>query len=93
MSLSSKQNDILALFNLESEDIEDISYANEADLAIIRILLRPDYPPCPDCGNKNVLVKGYDVDSGKTATGIWIICNTIPAFLQMAPGLSLRNDL
>ena len=61
MSLSSKQNDILALFNLESEDIEDISYANEADLAIIRILLRPDYPPCPDCGNKNVLVKGYEL--------------------------------
>ena len=61
MSLSSQQNDILALFNLESEDIEDISYANEAELAIIRILLRPDYPPCPDCGNPNVLIKGYEL--------------------------------
>ena len=61
MSLSSQQNDILALFNLESEDIEDISYTNEAELAIIRILLRPDYPPCPDCGNPNVLIKGYEL--------------------------------
>ncbi len=61
MSLSSQQNDILALFNLESDDIEDISYANEAELAIIRILLRPDYPPCPDCGNPNVLIKGYEL--------------------------------
>ena len=61
MSLTNQQNDILALFNLESEDIEDISYANEAELAIIRILLRPDYPPCPDCGNPNVLIKGYEL--------------------------------
>ena len=61
MSLSKQQNDILALFNLESEDIEDISYSNEADLAIIRILLRPDYPPCPDCGNPDVVIKGYEL--------------------------------
>ena len=61
MSLSNQQNDILALFNLESEDIEDISYSNEADLAIIRILLRPDYPPCPDCGNPDVVIKGYEL--------------------------------
>ena len=71
MSLSSQQNDILALFNLESEDIEDISYANEAELVIIRILLRPDYPPCPDCGNPNVLIKGYVQRPPLPMSGLW----------------------
>ena len=61
MSLSSEQHDILTLFNLESENVEDIAYANEGSNAIIRILLRPDYPPCPDCGNKHTLIKGYEL--------------------------------
>ena len=39
MSLSSTQNDIIALFNLESEDIEDISYSNEGKISIIRIFI------------------------------------------------------
>ena len=40
MSLSSEQHDILTLFNLESENVKDIAYANEGSNAIIRILLR-----------------------------------------------------
>lgn len=59
MSLSSTQNDIIALFNLESEDIEDISYSNEGKISIIRILLRANYPPCPCCNGSEVVIKGY----------------------------------
>ena len=61
MSLSSKQNDIIALFNLEDTDIEDISYVNEGGKAIVRISLCPDYPRCPDCDNPNVVIKGYEL--------------------------------
>ena len=60
MSLNSQQHDILTLFNLESDNVEDISFANEGSNAIIRISLRANYPPCPDCGNKHVLIKGYE---------------------------------
>lgn len=61
MPLSSAQYDILALFNLESEDVEDISFANEDGQAAIHILLRANYPPCPDCANTEVLIKGYEL--------------------------------
>ena len=61
MALSSKQNDIIELFNLESENVEDISYLNDGTNTIVVISLRPGYPPCPDCGNQNVLIKGYEL--------------------------------
>ena len=60
MSLSKEQNDILALFNLENEDVEDVSFSNEEGNAVVRILLRANYPPCPDCGNTDVVIKGYE---------------------------------
>lgn len=60
MSLNSQKNDILTLFNLESDDAEDISFTNEGDKAIVHILLRANYPPCPDCGNTHVVIKGYE---------------------------------
>ena len=41
---------ILSLFNLEDTDVEDISFRNLNNEAAANILLRADYPPCPDCG-------------------------------------------
>ena len=61
MALSNRQNDILELFNLESEDIENISYVNDNGTAVVALSLRPDYPPCPDCGNTDVTIKGYEL--------------------------------
>lgn len=61
MSLSRAKNDILALFNLESEDIQDIGYMNTNNMAIVQISLRANYPPCPDCGNEDVKIKGYEL--------------------------------
>jgi transposase len=61
MSLSRAKNDILSLFNLESEDIQDIGYMNTNNMAIVQISLRANYPPCPDCGNEDVKIKGYEV--------------------------------
>jgi transposase len=61
MALSTTQNDILALFNLESEDVQDISYVNTNNMAVIHISLRANYPPCTDCGNTDVKIKGYEL--------------------------------
>ena len=61
MSLSIEKQDILSLFNLEDDMIQDISFTNQNNCAIADILLRPDYPPCPSCGNKHVLIKGYQL--------------------------------
>lgn len=61
MSLSNEQNSILALLNLESEDVEDVSLANVKGNANIHLSLRPDYPPCPDCGTSEVLVKSFEL--------------------------------
>ena len=61
MSLSRAKNDILSLFNLESEDIQDIGYMNTNNMAIVQISLRANYPPCPDCGNEDVKIKGYEL--------------------------------
>ena len=59
MSLTKEKQDILALFNLEDENIEDISFSNENNCAAAEVLLRADYPPCPDCGNTHVVIKCY----------------------------------
>ena len=61
MSLNKEKYDILTLFNLEDEDIEDISFSNINNYAVADVFLRPDYPPCPDCGNTHVLIKGYQL--------------------------------
>ncbi len=61
MALSDKQHDILELFNLESEDIENVNYRNDGVNIIVDLSLRPDYPPCPDCGNTEVVIKGYEL--------------------------------
>ncbi len=59
MSLTKEKQDILALFNLEDENIEHISFSNENNCAAAEVLLRADYPPCPDCGNTHVVIKCY----------------------------------
>ena len=61
MALSDTQNEILALFNLENDDIEDITFSNDSGISSVRILLCALYPPCPVCGNPNVRIKGYDI--------------------------------
>ncbi len=61
MSLNKQQKDILVLFNLEEEDIQDISFFNMNGIAIADVFLRPDHPPCPSCGNTNTVIKGYQL--------------------------------
>lgn len=61
MSLDKDKNALLALFNLESENVLDVNYFNDATGAVVSVLLRPDYPPCPDCGNTSVIIKGYEL--------------------------------
>jgi len=61
MSLSKEQRDILVFFNLENDDVEDVSFSNVDGVAQVDILLRPDYPECPACGYKEVQIKGYQV--------------------------------
>lgn len=61
MARSDSMSDLLAFFNLENEDIEDIILTNEGDLSIVHVLLRADYPPCPACGNSQVVIKGYEL--------------------------------
>ena len=50
---------ILSLFYLEDTDVEDISFRNLNNEAAANILLRADYPPCPDCGCTHPQIKGY----------------------------------
>lgn len=61
MALSDKQNDILALFNLEPEDVEEVTNVNDGKQTIVHILLRANYPPCPGCDNPDVHIKGYEL--------------------------------
>lgn len=60
MSLDKDKNAILSLFNLESENVQDVDYYDDPTGAVISVLLRPDYPPCPDCGCSEVTIKGYE---------------------------------
>jgi len=59
MGLSIHSNDVLALFNLEEDRVESISIHNESNQAVVDVLLRADYPPCPSCGCADVKIKGY----------------------------------
>ena len=59
MSLNVESNDVLALFNLEGDDVQSISVHNSNGQAIVDVLLRAGYPPCPSCGCQKPLIKGY----------------------------------
>ena len=61
MALTVEKQDILCLYNLEADNIQDISFSNQNGCAVAFISLRPDYPPCPDCGNTHVRIKGYQL--------------------------------
>ena len=54
------KNDLLSLFNLEDDAVEDISFINKNGIAMIDVLLHPNYPPCPRCGNTRVWVKDFN---------------------------------
>lgn len=56
-----EKDDILAFFNLESENIQSISITNLPNSTVADIFLHPDYPPCPHCSNPRVLIKGYQL--------------------------------
>lgn len=60
MAQSASKTDLLAFFNLENDEIEDILITNEGNLSIVHVLLCADYPPCPVCGNTDVVIKGYE---------------------------------
>ena len=60
MAQSASKSDLLAFFNLENDEIEDILITNEGNLSIVHVLLCADYPPCPVCGNTDVVIKGYE---------------------------------
>jgi len=61
MSSNVEEDDVLALFNLESENIESFSIFNHPNCTVADIFLHPDYPPCPDCGNTHTTIKGYQL--------------------------------
>lgn len=59
MTESSEREAILELFNLDRERVEEAQYHNENSCAVVDVLLRADYPPCPDCGCKRPQIKEY----------------------------------
>lgn len=61
MIFTKEKESILALFNLENKDVEDVSLFNESDKAVVHISLCANYPPCPSCGNTDVVIKGYEM--------------------------------
>ena len=61
MAQSASKCDLLAFFNLENDEIEDILITNEGNLSIVHVSLCADYPPCPVCGNTDVVIKGYEL--------------------------------
>ena len=61
MAIPTKEQDILTLFNIEDEDVEHVSLQYTADKLYADILLRSLKPPCPICGNTNVVIKDYTV--------------------------------
>lgn len=61
MSLNTEKQDILRLFNLEDEDIQDISFSIAGNCSVADVLLRDERSPCPECGNDHVLIKGYQI--------------------------------
>ena len=61
MSDKIEKNDVLAFFNLEAENIQEITINNFPNHTVAEISLRPEYPPCPKCSNPRVLIKGYQL--------------------------------
>ena len=50
MSEQSERQAILEFFNLDVGSVENVTFDNANGSAAVHILLRPDHPPCPDCG-------------------------------------------
>lgn len=61
MSESTEKSAILELFNLDYANVENASYSNQGGTAVVDVLLRPDYPPCPDCGCTSPVIKEYQL--------------------------------
>lgn len=59
MSGSTEKQAILELFNLDQSRIKEVEYHNDNGSAVVDILLRADYPPCPGCGCKEPEIKEY----------------------------------
>ena len=50
MSEQSDKQAILEFFNLDTGSVENVIFHNDNGSASVHVLLRPDHPPCPDCG-------------------------------------------
>lgn len=61
MSETTEKTAILELFNLDRNGVQNVSYSNADGSAVIDILLRPDYPSCPDCGCSSPVIKEYQL--------------------------------
>lgn len=59
MALKIDKHDILALFNLEDCDVDNVNFVNQGTFTAVHISLRANYPPCNCCGSEKVLIKGY----------------------------------
>jgi len=59
MNLTAIHEDLLELFNLEYDDVENIWIENKKDAVYVNVLLRAEYPPCPNCGCTHVRIKEY----------------------------------
>lgn len=61
MPLSNEQIETLALFNVDPDTVEDFSFTNVDGQSFGYILLCDQRPPCPDCHNEDVKIKGYEL--------------------------------
>ena len=61
MPLSDEQLDILALFNVDPDIVEDVFFWNSDGQAFGRILLLPQPVNCPSCHNEDLKIKGYEI--------------------------------
>ena len=59
MSEQSERQAILEFFNLDVGSVENVTFDNANCSAAVHILLRPDHPPCPDCGCTSPRIKDY----------------------------------
>ena len=59
MSEQSDKQAILEFFNLDTGSVENVIFHNDNGSASVHVLLRPDHPPCPDCGCTLPRVKDY----------------------------------
>lgn len=58
---NSRENAVLDLFGLGGSDVQFLSstYVKEQDLWIVELTLKPDYPPCPQCGTEETVITSY----------------------------------